>query len=522
MTLLSVHGLTKRFGAALALDNVVLSLLPGEVHALMGENGAGKSTLIRILAGVQAADAGEVQIDGRPVTLAAPSDAERLGLRFIHQELNIVSGLSIAENLFLGRAYPRRLGLFVDWGAINSHARAALARLGIDHLDPSLPITGLSPGDQMLVKIAGAFIEGDGDAARLYVMDEPTAALTGAESERLFAVIARLKAKGAAILYVSHRMDEVMRLADRVTVLRDGRVAATLPMAETDRNGIIALMTGRSIAASEQRPSTLDPDRVALQVDDLSTLPGQTLSLRLQAGEIVGLAGLAGAGQSALLHSLMGANGPQGRLSVGGRDVSIREPADAWAAGIAYVPRERRREGLMLRRSVADNAVLPHLTSLSRMATVPDRGRIAKLVADLSARVRLKALGPGQPVGQLSGGNQQKVVFARAIAGRPSVLLLDEPTRGVDVGAKFDIHALVRDMAGEGTGVLVASSDLPELIALCDRLIIMSRGSSMREVSTAGLSEARLLEIIYEAEQAMPAAVAAKAPVYRQEGKRST
>jgi len=490
---LTLSGIVKTYGSARALDGAQLDLRGGEVHALMGENGAGKSTLIRILAGLDSADAGRIELDGAALTLGSTEAARRAGFRFLHQELQVVPGLSVAENMHLSLPYPLRFGL-VHWGALYRAAGKALARLGVTHIDPRAAMGALGPGDQMLVRIAATLIPAPDVAPWAYVLDEPTASLTGDEAARLFAAIAALKAEGAGILYVSHRMDEVMALADRITVLRDGRHVATHARADTTRDAIIHDMTGREM--SDLFPPRLPGQAVAiLSVRDL-TAPGLNgLSLDLAEGEILGLAGLSGSGRGPLLRALMGDLPRTGSVQLAGMDLPA-SPTGAWARGLAYVPRERRTEGVMLRSALAETITLPHLSSLSRGGLLRHRA-MAENVARLARDVRLKARGPAQPVAELSGGNQQKVLFARALAGRPRVLLLDEPTRGVDVGAKFDIYTLIRDLAAQGTGVLVASSDLPELIGLCDRIAVMEGGRIARILPAEGLTEAALLAACY-------------------------
>lgn len=495
---LGLTGVAKAYGATLALRSASLDLRGGEVHALMGENGAGKSTLIRILAGLERADAGRVELDGVPLRLAGPDDAAAAGFRFLHQEVQVVPDLSVVENMHLAHPLPVRWGL-VDWRRLHAAAAAALGQLGISHIAPRAGMAGLGPGDRMLVRIAGTLITGDGPEPWLYVLDEPTAALSHAEAERLFAVIGRLTARGAGVLYVSHRMDEVMRLADRVTVLRDGATVAGVERADMDRNRIIHDMTGRAFGALFPQAGRTE-GRVVLRVEGLSAPPLAGIHCEVRAGEILGLAGLAGAGRNAFLKALIGAVPRTGQVVLDGAEIGP-DPASAWAAGVAYVPRDRRAEGVMLREGLGRTVSLPHLGILSRAGFL-DHAAAGGLVADTSAKVRLKARGPGQPVAELSGGNQQKVLFARALAGHPKLLLLDEPTRGVDVGAKADIYALIRGLAGEGTAVIVASSDLPELIGLCDRIAVLQGGKIAREIATQGLTEAGLLSAIYEGEAA--------------------
>jgi ABC-type sugar transport system ATPase subunit len=499
MTLLSVVNAAKAYAGVPALVDASLELAAGEVHALMGENGAGKSTLIKILAGVVQADSCTIAIDGTDVRLDGPQAAFRYGLRFIHQELNVVPQLSVAENIFLSQPYPRRFGALVDWKAINRRASEALARLKIAGIKPHRKMARLSTGDQMLVRIAATLVSGGGAPARIFVMDEPTAALTGEESERLFEVIGELRAAGSAILYVSHRMDEVMRIADRVTVMRDGRMVKTLATRETGKKEIIRLMTGRDVA--EAYPARTSPigEAIVLDVRRLATPHLSGISFQLRQGEILGLAGLANAGQSGLLRAVMGADANEVRdIAAGGVPLDARNPAAAWKSGFAYVPRERRREGLMLSRSIVHNVTLPHLRETSLLEMFLDRRRERAVTEELGRQVRLKATRLSQLCRQLSGGNQQKVVFARAIADKPSILLLDEPTRGVDVGARFDIYTLIRELSASGTSVLMSSSDLPELLGLSDRILIMRDGRQHGIVPASGLSQADLLHLFYD------------------------
>ncbi len=477
MPLLSLENISKAYAGIPALRGVDLSIAAGEIHALMGENGAGKSTLIKILAGVVAPDTATIRIDGTPVSIDSPAAARRHGLRFIHQELSVVPALSVAENIVMGRVYPRRAGFLVDWRRLNAMARGALETLGITHIDPRQKMARLSTGDRMLVRISSAFLSDAGTPARLYVMDEPTAALTRDESERLFKVLREIRASGNSVLYVSHRIDEVMALCDRATVLRDGLPIDSGLLSGITHDDLVALMIGRK--AGEAYP----PAAVAPSTE--TAYEGHGIVLRK--GEILGIAGLSGAGQTELLRRIFG------------------DPGKAWRNGIAYVPKERRSDGLVVSRPIYQNITLPHLAAQSLGGTWLTPRRERQFAQQLGTDVRLRATGPNQLVGELSGGNQQKVVFAKALGGKPRLLLLDEPTRGVDVGAKFDIYSIIRDMTAKGMAVLLVSSDLPELIGMADRIAVMRDGRVVSTVDAAGLSEEALLNLCYGRTAAMAA-----------------
>lgn len=503
---LTIRRCFKHFGGVTALDGATLSLAAGEVHGLMGENGAGKSTLIKILAGVVQADEVEIELQGRPVEIVHPGEARRLGLRFIHQELNVVPHLSVAENLFLGQPYPRRFGTLIDWRGLNRRAAAVLGRLEVDHIRPEAKMARLSVGDRMLVRIAGALLahgaEQESAEGKIYVMDEPTAALTGAESERLYRVIHELRSQGCVILYVSHRIDEVLTLCDRITVLRDGSTVATLGSKNTDRHELIRLMTGRRMSeafpAKKGEPSH---QGVLFSVSGVAGSGIESLSLQVREGEVLGIAGLAGSGEADVLRLLVGADPVErweGQLS--GAPLPSPTVEGSWRRGIAYVARERRSQGLILSRSVGDNVTLPHLQKLKRAGVFQNRALEDRLTRKVGERVRLRATGPGQITYQLSGGNQQKVLFSRALLDSPRLLLLDEPTRGVDVAAKYDIYLLIREVAAAGGGVIIASTDHEELLGMCDRILIIREGRSAEIVENRNLSHGDLLTLCYGAE----------------------
>lgn len=492
--LLSATSVTKAYAGVPALSGANLVVAPGEIHALMGENGAGKSTLIKILAGVVAPDTADIAVDGEPVSIDSTKAAYRLGLRFIHQEFNVVPTLSVAENIFMGRRYPRRAGVLVDWNALNREAQRALDRLGIDHIDPSQNLGELSLGDQMLVRISAALL----DDAKLYVMDEPTAALTRDESERLFRVLREIRASGSSVLYVSHRLDEIMALCDKATVLRDGRSIDSGALTNITHDDLVSLMIGRKVEEAYPKPTAGRRETTVFGAADLTTVGLNPVSFSLREGEVLGVAGLSGSGQAELIRAIFGdAKLTAGTMTLSGSPYTPSSPAAAWQSGVAYVPRERRAEGLVMRRPIFENITLAHLKRQSRAGTWLTPKREKRFAAELGANMRLKAVGPAQDVLELSGGNQQKVVFARAVAGNPRLLLLEDPTRGVDVGAKFDIYSIVRELTAKGAAVILVSSDLPELIGISDRIAVMRQGEITTIVDAAGLREDDLINLCY-------------------------
>ena len=503
---LQIRHASKAYAGIPALIDAALDLHGGEALGLVGENGAGKSTLIKLLAGLEAPDSLEVRLNGARVTIPDSAAARRLGLRFIHQELAIVPALSVAENLFLNNPLPRIGGAFVNRAALYRLAREAMRRLGIDHIDLHQRASLLSPGDAMLVKIASAFIGADEVQQQplVYIMDEPTAALNQAEAELLYAVIERLRARGCALLVVTHRLQELFRIAQRVTVMRDGRVVDTHKIAEASAGELIHEMTGSSAAhlppvADKAKSETTD-DQPLLRARDLQTDALLAASFQLRAGEIVGVAGLAGAGRSQLLQALMGIDKLRaGTIELDGEALRNPAPAVCWGRGIAYLPEERRSQGLLLGGRISHNMTLPHLGRFRRWFALIDRRAEDRRSQQLSRSVQLRATGIQQRLRELSGGNQQKVMFARAVLAKPRLVLLDEPTRGIDVGAKRDIYRLVRELAAGGTGILLVSSELDELLALCGRILIMRDRRLVAEASTANLDERALLSLMFEA-----------------------
>ena len=473
--LLRVEGLGKRFPGVVALDGISFDLHEGEVHVLLGENGAGKSTLIKCLAGVYQPDAGDIFVDGERVHLHTTAAAEALGIATIHQEFNLVPQLSVAENVLLGRP-PRRFGI-IDKRRMNAAAREALDRVGLS-IDPRTPVGRLGVARQQLVEIAKALsLE-----ARVLILDEPTAALSDDEVDRLLGLMAELRERGVGMIFISHHLDEIRRIGQRVTVLRDGRSVGTVP-ATTGTDDLVRMMVGRSIESQYPRVRSPAAEDV-LRVEGL-TRPGafEDIALTVRAGEVVGLAGLVGAGRTEVLRAIFGADHyTAGSVSVRGRDVPRHDVHAAIAAGMGLVPEDRKAQGLVLGASVAENVGLVSLRRATR-AGVVDRRWLRELAATAVKDLRIRTPSTQVPVNTLSGGNQQKVVMGKWLAADPAVLLLDEPTRGVDVGAKVEIYQLINTLTAAGRGVLMVSSELPEVIGICDRILVMAQGRIVGELT---------------------------------------
>ncbi len=486
--LLRLENISKAFSGVPALEGVSFEVLPGEVHALVGENGAGKSTLMNIASGVLAPDAGRISWEGQPVTMRGPRQAQELGISFVHQELALVPQLSAGENIFLGRLPARRAGVgWVRWSELHERAGALLAELG-QAIDPRRLVGELSIGEQQLVEIGRALSM----RARLVIMDEPTAPLAGHETERLFEVIARLKQRGVSVIYITHRLKEVYQGPDRVTVLRDGRGIATAPVGEMPLEALVHHMVGRP--AREQFPAAQSraEEREALRVEGF-TVRGRVhaVGFRVRRGEVVGLAGLAGAGRTELLEALFGAAEREaGRVFVEGHPVDIRTPADAIRHGLALVPDDRKAKGLIPQASLRWNMVLASERQFG-IRTEREKEKTGRMVREL----RVRAADPEQPVGRLSGGNQQKVVLARWLLADAKIFLLDEPTRGIDVGAKAEIYELIRRLAARGAAIVLVSSELEEVLRLADRVLVMHRGRIAGEVGRAEASEESVMRL---------------------------
>ena len=486
---ISVAGLEKSFPGVRALAGVSFEVMAGEVHALLGENGAGKSTLIKIVAGVYRPDAGVIQIDGREAQFAGPLAAQEAGIATVHQELLLFPELSVAENMFLGHAPRTRWGA-IDWAAIRRRAREILASLEIDELDVDAPVRVLSVANRQRVEIARALSLN----ARVLILDEPTAALPEADVLRLFAIVRNLRSRGVAVVYISHRMAEVFALADRVTVLRDGALVATKPVSATSEPELIAMMVGRTIDhLFPKLPAEVGAP--VLEVRDLVAPPlVRGVSLTVRAGEIVGLAGLIGSGRSELAQAIFGILPVRsGEIRIVGRPARIGNAAAAKAHGIAYVPEDRGSQGLIRPMTVAENVSLAALRRIARHGLM-DRAAEAALAEGAISRFAIRARGPAQIVGKLSGGNQQKVVLAKWLATQPRLLIMDEPTRGIDVGAKAEIHRLMSELAAQGLAVLMISSELPEILGMSDRILVMREGRLAAEFARGEADQERIAQ----------------------------
>ena len=488
--LLSVENVTKRFPGVTALSQVSLTLAEREVLALIGENGAGKSTLMKILAGVQLPDEGQIRVAGVPVRLDSVHTAQANRIALIHQELNLSGNLDVGANIFLGRE-PIKHGL-IDKKKIREDSVALLARVGLN-VSPDTIVDTLPIGQQQLVEIARALSVD----ARILIMDEPTSSLSQHETERLLGVVKDLRSRGVSVIYISHRLGEVRDLADRVTVFRDGANAGDLSRDEITHDRMVQLMVGRDISQFYARKPH-QPGAVALEVTDLETPAnlGHRLSFSVREGEIVGISGLVGAGRTELLHVLFGVDAAvSGTVAVSGKVIRLGSPADAIQAGIALVPEDRKQQGIILEMAVRTNISLPGLRQHQKTGGFLNRNQEGKDSAAMIARMRIKTPNERQVVQYLSGGNQQKVVLGKWLAMKPKVLLMDEPTRGIDIGAKQEIYALMEELAEQGVAVLFVSSEMEEVLGMSDRTLVMHEGRIMGELMRDELSEEAIMQL---------------------------
>ena len=481
---------SKRFGGVQALDDVTFSVQRGEIHALVGENGAGKSTLIGLCGGVNAKDEGQIIFKDEEIQKVSPQYSKELGISIVYQEFPLCNHLSVAENIFLGPTPQTRLGM-MDRSTMRRRARELFESLGVN-IDPSVAVGTLSIGEQQIVEISKA-LSHDAD---LIIMDEPTSALTQSETEHLFGIITRLKRRGITVIYVSHRLREVFEISDRITVLRDGKFVGTVDVGDTSMDQVVQMMVGRQISALFPK-QTAEIRDVILQGEHLSQRGAfEDVSFEVHQGEILGLAGLQGSGNQSLLRAIFGIHGlDAGNLFLAGKKLSVSSPDEAICLGIAYVPADRRSEGTVLNLSVSDNIGLLSLNKISRFGYVARR-KLQSIVQQGIQRLNIKTPSARQSVQNLSGGNQQKVVLAKWLSIKPKVLLLDDPTRGIDVGSKAEIHQLLNKLTQEGHGVLLISSELPELLAMSDRLLVMYKGRVVEEMTREEATEERVMALM--------------------------
>ena len=496
-TVLEARSVSKEFPGVKALDNVTLSLRKGEVHALVGENGAGKSTLIKVLTGVYQQDAGQILHHQLPVSFRSPGAAQAAGISTIYQEVNLVPTQSAARNLYLGREPRTRFGL-IDFKEMHRGARALLGEYRI-HADVEAPLASLGLGTQQMIAVARAVAF----KASVVIMDEPTSSLEAREVETLFRVIDRLRADGVAIIYISHRLEELYRICDTVTVLRDGKLVHTGPLASLSRVQLVAAMLGRELLAQTKRQADVEEDSDGPYAEPMLKVENirrrgmlDDISFNVRPGEIVGLGGLLGAGRSETGKAVLGAQGlDSGRIVVDGHPIRTGSPSASIAAGVALLPEDRKFEGILPNLSIRDNIVLAALPRLSR-AGLTSNGRVDDIVAKFIKQLHIRATGPEQKVGTLSGGNQQKVMLARLLCLNPKVLILDEPTRGIDVGAKVEVRVTIDELAADGLAVLLISSETEELVDGSDRIIVLKEGRLVDTLTGDRMSEDDLIRAI--------------------------
>jgi monosaccharide-transporting ATPase len=505
MPLLQMEGITKRFSGLTALDSVDLSLQRGEVHALVGENGAGKSTLIKIMTGAYARDGGVIKLEGRPVEFHTPEDAQAAGVAAVYQEVNLLSFRTVAENIYLGRE-PLRWGM-IDWKRMNRDAAMLLERLGLD-IDPRATLGSLNIALRQMVAIA----RGVSLNAKVVVLDEPTSSLSEREVAILYDVVRKLKAEGAAIVYISHRFDELYTICDRVTVLRDGKLVGTYPLANLERLDLVCLMLGKqrdelrkgTTAFGEHHDSKTNAPPL-LRAENLKR--GRKLNdvtLEIGRGEIVGMAGLLGSGRTETARVIFGADQLEsGEVHLEGERLTVRSPSDGIDAGLAFLSEDRKAEGIIPDLSVRENLTLAALPALTKFGIV-SRARQQEIVDRFMKRLGIKASSADQRIRELSGGNQQKVLLARWLCKNPKLLILDEPTRGIDIGAKGEIQSLVNELANSGLGVLMISSELEELVEGCRRVIVMRDGERVAELKAGQISQDSIIHAMAEGSAAPP------------------
>ncbi|CAM2196168.1 ribose ABC transporter ATP binding subunit [Paraburkholderia kururiensis] len=495
--LISVTKLSKSFPGVRALHEVQFELMAGEVHALMGENGAGKSTLMKILAGVYTRDSGDMLYDGQPVHFQSPREAQALGIGIIHQELQLMNHLTVAQNMFIGREPRKGFGLFLDEDRLNAQAREILARMHVK-IDPRAIVDTLTVAKQQMVEIAKAL----SFDSRVLIMDEPTSALNDAEIAELFRIIHQLKSRGVGVIYISHKMDELKQIADRVTVMRDGEYVATVSAQETSVETIIGMMVGRTLTDVEPPDSAASKGQVALEVKRLNAGPlVKDVSFTLHKGEILGFAGLMGAGRTEVARAVFGADPIEsGEIVVKGAKATIRRPSDAVRHGIGYLSEDRKRFGLATGMDVESNIVMSNLRKFLVFGFFLRRAQIRKTSSHFIRLLAIRTPSAAQEVRLLSGGNQQKVVIAKWLERDCDVLFFDEPTRGIDVGAKTEIYKLLRALAAQGKAIVMISSELPEILRMSDRIVVMCEGRITGELSANEATQERIMQLATQRE----------------------
>ncbi|SES04927.1 ribose transport system ATP-binding protein [Gracilibacillus ureilyticus] len=487
--ILEMKNISKTFPGVKALSNVLLDLYPGEVLALIGENGAGKSTLMKILTGIYQKDAGHIFYNNQEIAPTNPKEAQELGINIIHQELNLMPDLTVAENIFIGREPRDFLNFFLNNKELNQKAEALFERLNIK-LNPRTKISKLTVAKQQMVEIAKALSFN----AKVLIMDEPTAALTDKEINTLFNIINWLKNEGVSIIYISHRMEELKRISDRITVMRDGEYIDTLPTETTEMKQVVSLMVGREIKIEQK---TSNPDtftETILEVNNLNNHYLKDVSFHLRKGEILGFAGLVGAGRTEVARAIFGADSFTGEIIINGSKVSIKQPVDAVNHGIGYLSEDRKRYGLMLDMTVKENIAISSLSKYT-MASFVKPSNIKKDAEEYSTKLKVKTPSVNQRVKLLSGGNQQKVVIAKWLLKNSDILIFDEPTRGIDVGAKQEIYELLESLAKEGKSIMMISSELPEVLRLSDRIMVMNEGRITGELLSKDADQKRIMEL---------------------------
>jgi ribose transport system ATP-binding protein len=498
--ILKIEDVRKRYGGIIALGGVSLSIASGEVHGLIGENGAGKSTLIKILCGIVKPDAGIIHMGGEVFAPQTPKEAKSKGLQVVHQEFNLLPYLSVAENVFIEHL-PRNLFGFVDRTDMNKRAREALDAIGLTDVDVRWPVERLGIAHRQLVEVARALMT----QSRVLILDEPTATLTARETERLFTIIDDLRKRGVSIIFVSHHLNEIFHMCDRVTVLRNGATVFTSEISRTSQEELVRAMVGQELQKEmDAKPRAHISSEKLLSLVNLRSQQSphvDGVSLDLHKGEVLGIAGLVGAGRTELMRAIFAADQPQsGQLLKEGNPLVLKSPRDAIAAGIGFVTEDRKEQGLILSMPISTNVTLASLGAVSRLGWI-DRTAEDSITTVQGSQLKLKYGGPSKQASTLSGGNQQKVVLAKWLARKPQILLLDEPTRGVDVGAKAEIYALIRTLAENGLALLIVSSELPELMTLCDRILVMAQHQIVGELQRPEFSQEKILTYAYHGER---------------------